>query len=341
MNIEITSRKEIFSYLKGRQYAFVAAISFEDRCTHISHELGKNDVIPSRTILIDYLTEADPSYLDKKLRSDHRNQFLDFLESRGSVVSSEEIKPYSTSVLRKHIASILRGDDREVVIDISCMTRAHILSLAGILANAENHEQEIYFCYTAAESYNVGKEAESGWCDVLLLPVGYPRSLRREGHARGVVLPGHDAERLCLALSELEPAAGCVVYSNTDGRPDLMRHAQEVNAYVSKYLLSLRMPELTSKNRSSETTGWKDVFINLDDFVQLEQFINEQVKEASRDKGPMVLFPFGPKTLVLSAGLILASLKEINAWAIYPVPYKYHIDYSQRSARTYWMKIQE
>jgi len=60
---------------------------------------------------------------------------------------------------------------------------------------------------------------------------------------------------------------------------------------------------------------------------------------ASKDQGPLILFPFGPKNLTLSASIILASARQVNVWAVYPVPFMYDIDYSQRSARVHWMRM--
>jgi len=241
--------------------------------------------------------------------------------------------------MRKHSVNIARAEEDIILIDITCITRGHLISLAGALIEATRPEQEIYFSYTAAESYSVEKEVSGGWRDVLLLPVGNPRSLRREGHARGVVLTGHDAERLSLALNELEPAAGCIIFANTPERPDLMRHAQQVNDSITRYLLRLRMPRAEIEEHDEDTNRWKDAYINLDDYNGLERLVQREIMYASDDQGPLILFPFGPKNLALSASIILASTTQVNVWAVYPVPFMYDIDYSQRSARVHWMRM--
>jgi hypothetical protein len=79
--------------------------------------------------------------------------------------------------------------------------------------------------------------------------------------------------------------------------------------------------------------------VDLTDFRELSKLIGEQVVEAYPDEGPLILFPFGPKTLALSAGLLLASDKRVGAWAVYPIPDRYSIEYSQGSAALHWMDL--
>lgn len=275
--------------------------------------------------------------MDKELRLNNKHRFQ---ESLGTAYHINTVSPYSASALREHSSEIARAKERIIVFDITCLTRAHIIALASILVEQSRPEQDFYFSYTAAESYSIEKEMEGGWKEVLLLPVGNPTSLRRGGHARGIVLTGHDTERLSLALNEVEePEAGCIISSFTRGRPDLMRYSQQVNKHVTEYLLSLRMPRMENDNHEEARNRWKTDNLAIDDYSGLEKLIRKETEYAIADKGPVLLFPFGPKNLVLTASVILASVQEVNAWAAYPIPFQYDVDYSQKTARVYWMRL--
>ncbi|MCI0557635.1 MAG: hypothetical protein MN733_04010 [Nitrososphaera sp.] len=113
------------------------------------------------------------------------------------------------------------------MIDISCMTRVHLIVIAQLLARRQLDPENTVFAYVSPQSYNV--EAGSvGWRDTILVRISGEPSMRREGHARGLVLAGHDGERLGLALSQLEPSSGLVVFATNARRPDFALRAHEV-----------------------------------------------------------------------------------------------------------------
>ena len=69
MNLNTINEEEVYKILKNRQYLFISTISFEERCTNICQKLIDNNLNPHRSILYDYLTEAEPTDLDSKKRT--------------------------------------------------------------------------------------------------------------------------------------------------------------------------------------------------------------------------------------------------------------------------------
>jgi hypothetical protein len=141
---------------------------------------------------------------------------------------------------------------------------------------------------------------------------------KREGQSRGIILAGHDAERLSVALGELEPASGTLVYCGNPKRPDFLRRAREVNAKIERRLLQLRMPR--SSGPPAAVDGWTASSIDVGDFQALSTALRIQVNEAKREESPVILFPFGPKPDSLAVALLLREWGVGDAWAVYPVP---------------------
>jgi hypothetical protein len=43
--------------------------------------------------------------------------------------------------------------------------------------------------------------------------------------------------------------------------------------------------------------------------------------------------------LTFAASIFLSCLVNINAWAIYPIPYLYDVEYTERVSKIYWIKF--
>ena len=339
MNITTQKNDEFFSDLTGYTYLFVSAISFEERCKTSCSELALRKLFPNCAILIDYASKAFPQDLDQYYRRKHKDEMEKLLSGAKSINVSKKLNPYSISNLRKFFLDILNNESSDkIIFDISCLTRPTIIAIASVLAEKKN-KFEIYFIYTPPESYNIGKENMHGWVDTLIIPIGHPISLQREGQARGIILVGHEAERLSLALNELEPGAGSIIYSNTKRRPDFMKLAYESNINITKHLLSLKMPRQEDISNISKESEWKEYFIEIDDFIGLKEILKKQISDIKRDDSPLILYPYGPKILTLSACILLSCLETVNCWAVYPVPYQYNIDYSFKSSEIFIMKL--
>jgi len=128
------------------------------------------------------------------------------------------------------------------------MTRVHLVAVAEAVRRRHESLDELYFCYATPRSYGFQKGLLLGWRDTLFVPINMRRSLRREGNARGVILAGHNNERLSTALHELEPLSGVFIHAREEGRPDLLARGRELNKPIENRLLRLKMPDMD---------GWK------------------------------------------------------------------------------------
>ncbi len=336
MNLELIDKSFLIERCLNDELFFAASVSFEERSVFGGQWLVEQNIPISFVEIFDYNTKALPVEIAKKLRSEHAEQ----LQSISIHNNTKNIHPSASTELRNVSKELCGYAERSfVLIDITCFTRVHLISLASVLCETKpDLLKNIFFCYTEPESYGIDNKNRAGWKDTIIVPVGKPSSFRHEGHVRGIVLMGQDVERLSIALGELEPATGCLIFSHTPFRPDFLRHKLEINKSIRDRLLSLRLPRWPMDTRSTDDC-WIDTIIEITDFKSLFAATNAQILAAERDEGPVALYPFGPKTLSFAASLILASQQQINAWAIYPIPDKYEVTYSRGARTIHFMKI--
>lgn len=313
--------------LAERASLWVAAISFEERCVASAIRLCEAGRAPTRGLLLEYPTQVRPVEQDRIRRQRNRQQ-LDVLVSKGAFGEGLDFvaaDPYSyraaQSVLSDALAS---AQGASVVLDVSCLTKIHAVALADPSVFALNTTWEL--AYTLPETYGYldsTRTGGAGWRDVLFLPIGASAGLTNESDSRGVILAGHEGDRLIVALAEVEPAGGVLITATAPDRPDLRRESTRRNDKVSRLLAS----------RSSGQ--WVERVIDIREPNVLAEAVEPQTKEAAAADAPVILFPFGPKPFVSLAAMQLAGA-SLEAWFVYPIPLGYDVDYSYGIGRTLW-----
>lgn len=342
LQIQTEEENSIIERLKSSPFAFISVISFESRCTTVAEQLVSNNLTPTKIITFSYKTKAIPESLDKSLREDNKSIFCNLFDCENNLINESAVSPYSSNILKHQMEELIEViGNNLIVVDITCMTRIHIFILSELIATNRIDYSRVIFCYTGPQSYSVKPKSNLGWRDTILVSIGRNKPFRREGHAHGIVFTGHDSERLSIALAELEPGIGILLFSNTPRRPDFLLRARETNKPIRDRLLTLKMPRSDQDNKLTEYDQWSEFTFNINDFDKLNFYIEQEINSAVLDDGPIVLFPYGPKTLTLAAAIFLASSPVVDAWAVYPIPDGYSISYSTGSAMIHWMKINE
>jgi hypothetical protein len=309
---------QIVAKLKGRSFSYVSVLSFEERCTAWPDTFGAQGCLPARLFFVNYATRVEPPDEDRQLRATYRDRIRATLKAT-KITSFEKVNAFAAAALVELATNILnQSNDEPIVYDISCMTRVHLVALAQAIRRHRSLP-ELFFAYATPRSYGFQKGLLLGWRDTLFVPINTKLSFRREGNARGLVFAGHSSERLSVALHELEPSSGVFVYAREEGRPDLLAKAKEVNKPIEDRLRRLRMPRMDK---------WRIETLGLNDCDGLNALVSAEILQAKNQRGPIVLFPFGPKPMTLAASLVLAFRDDLYSLAVYPVPESFDVNYS-------------
>lgn len=319
----------------------VAALSFEDRCLGALSSLVLNKEAVDVTVL-EYGTDATPGREAHSLRSANLTKLRALCKQAGIDIRRISINPYAMGPLERLLREC--GERySEVLVDISCLTRPHVLAAAITLASASVTWR---VGYTSPQTYGDlnAPQGHGGWQDTLLLPLGPDPSLSREGVAIGVLLVGHEVARSGIALDELEPATGIAVSTYVDDRPDLYRRALAQHDALLTHLSALRMPGPEGKKVLPyfPNGGWEREVIDLEHAVSDIARVSARVLDAAKVlNAPIVLYPFGPKVVVFCFGMLLSLSYPQASWAIYPVPRTHPLAYSDGTSKTHWFSGSE
>ena len=159
--------------------------------------------------------------------------------------------------------------------------------------------------------------------------------MTREGHAIGIVLPGHDAERLAIALEELEPFSGIVVFANTPQRPDFLARSRETNKYVIDRLKTLSLNlNLRESLPTTHNPRWSFETSDIFKSQTISRCVDDAIEMAYEFRAPLVLFPFGPKIHTLIVSIHIAHAKYVDSYAVYPVPTRFQVGYTEGIGET-------
>lgn len=324
--------EKVFGRIKDEPFGFVTTVSFEDRATTWSERLISFGCKPAKVFIFDYTTPVLPRNQDVSKRNSCRNTFRELFKDTEQLVSFDKTNAFATNLLNIDTHQTLENcKDFILLIDISCMTRVHLFSIVSAIFSLDVLDK-VVFCYTVPVSYGFMPKDKYGWQDTLFLPIGTSYSFRREGQGRGIVLAGYDEERLSVALGELEPAAGVMIYTDNTNRPDFARRALEANRITSDRLKNIRMPRFGIQPKDDSLDGWSFERVSITNFQDLRDVIKPQIDQAVHEESPVILYPFGPKPVSLFVSILLRELLVDDAWAVYPVPECFSAFYSSGSA---------
>lgn len=317
----------------------LASLSFEPRCVFATLQRLNTELIDSTITMLDYGSVATPGSDATALRHSNWTRIRESALSGRIKCRRQPIHPFSMSDIEELVTEWETGET-DLLTDISCMTRPHLLGLAVALARVRDSSRWT-IAYTRPLSYGDLNSPKStqGWRDCLWLPFGEDPVLRHQGVALGLVLAGHEPDRVATALREIEPGAGIAVVSHQEGRPDLNQAVERRNRLLFAYLSQIRMPGPRGQDVSKHLAdgGWEFVRVALrSDSVlhEVTTVVERIVRAATALESPIIFIPFGPKIVVFIAAWLLAKACRNQCWAIYPVAGTHPIGYSDGVAGT-------
>lgn len=304
--------------------------SFERRCTGSIDHLSSIGHSLKRVVLLDYPTQGVPEVVDRQLRRDHRDIIENTARATGASFTNTVVDAYASVQFDECLGSIAAElQYGTLIVDISCMTKIHVVALAANLWQSKAPGQVVFLAYTSPRAYgNLNRSSSDiGWNDVLIAPIGNKARMRNESFSRGVIIAGHESERLWAALNEIEPASGLLTLGTIKLRPDITRLSEKINRRVIAHM-----------NVSSETP-WSRRVVEVTDLNRMRSLVEDEVEEARKHEAPIILYPFGPKPLIYVASETLLREYSSDSWFVYPVPGGYDVSYSEGVGQTHWFSV--
>jgi len=240
------------------------------------------------------------------------------------------VAPYRFADIHRvidHVREVTSPTTR-IVFDITCLTKIHALALASALSQRPLGSRWVA-AYTLPESYGHMTERTGSphWRDVIIAPLQNVAEIGEEATSRGIVIPGHESDRLWAGLSECEPSAGSVIWGTSNGRPDIGEKSRRLNKPVLDWL-------------KGRTPGpWADSTVEIFSSSPLRLAIEQEARKAASTKAPVFLLAFGPKPLVFASGFYLSTIYPSGGWFVYPKPTTYDANYSTGSGRTTFFRL--
>lgn len=299
---------------------WLGAASFEPRCVGSAQVLrGK---LPA-AVIIDYATRIEPAVEGERRRAKYRAAI------QACAVSWEVLRIGSYQF--GSIFGVLNelharpcDPDTELVIDVTCITKIHAVAVALWLVS-QTRFRVVHLAYSRPSEYRTTRRHVWGkgkWVETVVAPFDFAASHDGRG-VRGLFLLGHEGDRLRLAADALSAESGVAVVAKAS-RQELRIASEAQNAWFL---------------RTAERRGVKTVAL---DFFAVEKMLliaRELALEAVADSARIVLYPLGPKPLVLGAALALASVARHFAWYSYPIPLAYDLNVTGGWAETRWASV--
>jgi hypothetical protein len=315
--------------LRGRKTLWFGALSFEERCLGALRDAEASRTTIDTGVLLTYETHVTPEDATRRLLKKHASSF----EVTASKVfrSWKELKidAYGFQRFQDQILAEIEESAAEVVVfDITCLTKINTLALAALVASGAV-DVDFVVAYSIPENYrNTSDErAPIGWRDIIIAPLGETAQLFNEERGRGVIIPGHEPDRLVVALAEIEPSGGLILVAETDQRPDLRRRSEHLNQRAMRQLISMR------------STLFRREVVSLAEFARVGELVENEIEQARQHDAPVMLFGYGPKPLVFFAALRLAESYPEGAWFVYPIPERYDLQYTSGVDRSIWYQV--
>lgn len=313
---------------RARSSVWIGSLSFEDRCLGALTALKEHGIRVSSGVLIDYPSEVAPE-LEGRERKERNLHAMNDIRPHVFEASLRlrTVLPYSFYSIQHLVAqSVEELSADALIIDISCLTKIHTVSLAAFLTRLRKRPTW-FLAYSVPENYIGFFESSKsfGWKDIIVAPISESAVLFNEVRSRGILIPGHEGDRLIVALGEIEPSGGVIVMTQTRSRPELCYISERNNKSMLRHLTKMR------------ASDWSSEYVDVVDFGGLRRIICREIELARQYQSPVILFPFGPKLVIFVAAMQLRAQYGDAAWFVYPVPSKYGVDYTEGIERTIWM----
>lgn len=305
------------------------ALSFEKRCVGSLRSLIEADVAVGHATMLDYSTHIDPVAEGEVARARngaHAEQLLGGSAKIGRV----PCEAYSAASLHTALADACDLASRhamELVVDITCFTKIHTLALAEYLSQC-TLPIPVIVSYSLPDNYSSHNESRRdffGGGQSVIAPLIDGACFGTESRSRGIIMPGHEDRRLLVALIEMEAASGIILRSVTPERPDFERLTERRNRTV-----------LTSFAGGDQ---WATHRVDFRSFDRVREIVREQCRLAEAEGAPLLLYPFGAKSVILACAMAAAECYPVGTWFVYPVPSFYDSSYTEGIASTHWLRV--
>jgi hypothetical protein len=307
---------------------WIGALSFERRCLGSAMHLRDTGIPVRNAVAFEYNTRVSPADEANRVILDNTSYLRELLRPRDT--ESVRVRPlvaHSITSVQSALTDALvesEADHLSVVIDITCLTRLHVIGLAAGLAGVGDTEP-LAIAYSLPDNYVTMAEdqrAFRGYERVMVAPLAAMARLGNESKGRGIILAGHERQRLLIALAEIEPPHGVFVRPMTSFRPDFSHANEYRNRATTK--------------RLSHFGRWRIEQLEFSAVDEIVQLVTTVAEEAKAQEGPLFLYPFGPKSLVFAAALAAARSYPEGSWVVYPIPSYYDAGTTEGLDRTFW-----
>jgi len=317
---------------KSNRILWVGALSFEKRSIGTLAKLVEGGLVVTDAMLINYSTKAYPEEEDRKRREDNWVAFKNITAGIGiSAPNPVSVEPYAFESIQVAVEDLIRSSSPDFIIfDITCLTKIHTMALAALLSCREDRP-EWSVAYCSPENYGnlTSQDPGFGWKDVIIAPLDDTALLYNEGRSRGIIIIGHESDRLVVALSEVEPSGGVFLSAQTHNRPDLCLLAERKNNRAIRQLRQMRLSD------------WTQVSVSTHMPSMTIQYVDREIEIAKECHAPVLLFPFGPKPLIFATVRQLCTHYPQASWFIYPLPSAYDVDYTEGIGGVSWFRQDE
>lgn len=297
--------------LAGRRIDLVSVLSTEERGRAWGDAVAARGMLCGRHVAFDYGALVEATEPELKAELDH-------LRSQAEVI---EVPAFALAPLEQKLAEVLASAEDLLLVDVSCMSRVHLVALANVLAADAANRDAVWVCYANPLGYGVGRHRSFGWRDTVLARVG-ARSDAGRVSRNGIILFGHTSEVLSLAFGEDEPESGIMVFTTTPGRPDFLAKAMEANAYHRERLEQ----QILAAPEGWGHPAWKTLVADISDLNELVAEIDALAARTPLDEW-LPIYPIGPKPVTLAVLLQLATA-GVPAQAVCPVPRRFSLRFS-------------
>ena len=301
---------------------YVVASSFEPRSVRATSLLEEGSF--RRAIVFNY-----QDTLDTVLGQDNARQIRGYLKAarveRVDVLPCRFSEPYS--VVRT-FHTFLEGNKlfrevRSIVIDITCFTKLHLLTLLRYM-EVELGAQIVGVCYTEPLTYATafGKSLSYGIERTVYLPYcPLPHGSRGVGL---IAFLGYERARLECVIQELEPDVSVVVL----GEPGFTRDMEEDSRRINESLI----------HRSTYDRQYRLVTAPTRDLEDARLCLENEMKGMRRNGCDSIyLAPLGTKLQALAIDMLRRSGISVRMLLAYTIPKRYERKlYSQGSGPTYY-----
>jgi hypothetical protein len=300
---------------------WIGAASFEERCVGSLQILQRSGRNIGAVVLLTYSKDRPNDPYNERRKLENIRRVHEIGDQIARVTDLTQVEAYTFDSIIATVSEKLRGlDARDVILDISCFTRIHVIALAWLAASVRP-DIRWRFAYTSPENYRVSSRAAQGWQDLLLFSLDAPTISHDEAGSRGLLQPGHQSDRLQFSLGEVEPSGGTIMIAKTPNRPDWIRTCR------------MRNRELFERLTSSGLTDWKADSIDAINTRAIADIVDREVQIASSQEAPIVVFPYGPKWMLFVTSARLSQTYASGSWFVYAVPIRYDV-HSEGVGRT-------